>query len=194
MKKLVFATQNANKVKEINAQIEGILAVQSLNDIGHTAELAEDFETLHENAQQKAIFISETYGIDCFSEDTGLEIEALGGNPGVHTAHYAGTRDATANMQKVLSELEGVTNRTAQFRTIIYLILDGQAHQFEGIVKGTIAPVIANGGQGFGYDPIFIPEGYDVTFADLGMDIKKTISHRAKAVQQLITFLQSIQN
>jgi XTP/dITP diphosphohydrolase len=189
-KTLVFATQNANKVKEVNAQIEGILSVKSLLDIGHTDELDEDFETLFENAQQKATFIYDKYKVSCFSEDTGLEIDALAGKPGVHTAHYAGSRDSDANMSLVLKELEGVENRGAQFRTVIYLILDGEHFPFEGIVRGRIALEKSQGTEGFGYDPIFIPDGYDVTFADLPTSVKKTISHRARAMMQLIEKLK----
>ncbi len=190
MRELIFATQNANKVKEVNAQIEGILAVKSLLDIGHQEELAEDFETLFENAQQKASFIYETYQISCFSEDTGLEIDALAGMPGVHTAHYSGSRNADDNMNLVLQQLEGIEQRGAQFRTVIYLILDGVHHPFEGIVRGKIAFAKSNGTHGFGYDPIFIPDGYDTTFADLPIEIKKDISHRARAMKRLIKFLK----
>ncbi len=191
MKQLVFATQNANKVKEVNAQIEGVLVVKSLLDIGHTDELAEDFETLEENAQQKATFIFEQYQLDCFSEDTGLEIEALGGKPGVHTAHYSGSRNADDNMALVIKQLEGEGNRRAQFRTVIYLILNGEHHAFEGVVKGRIAMGKSLGTEGFGYDPIFIPDGYEETFADLPISVKKSMSHRAKAMQQLMAFLKT---
>jgi XTP/dITP diphosphohydrolase len=191
MRKLIFATQNANKVKEVNAQIEGILEVRSLLDIGHTAELAEDFETLEENAKQKATFIFDTYQVNCFSEDTGLEIAALGGKPGVHTAHYSGSRNADENIALVISQLDGVGERQAQFRTVIYLIIDGKHYSFEGIVRGKIALEKSKGAEGFGYDPIFIPDGYDETFADLPIEIKKTISHRAKAMKQLLDFLHN---
>lgn len=188
-KSLVFATRNVNKVTELNAQVEGLFHMVTLDDIGHCEELAEDFETLEENARQKAVFIFEKYGFNCFSEDTGLEINVLDGRPGVHTAHYSGSRDNLQNIQKVLSEMKGKSERSARFRTVIYLILDGKHHSFEGIVRGRIAEQVSEGTQGFGYDPIFIPEGFDQTFADLPLETKKNISHRARAVRQLIDFL-----
>lgn len=188
---LIFATQNANKVKEINEQIKGKLIVKSLLEIDYTEELEEDFETLQENAQQKAIFIHEKFGVNCFSEDTGLEIDGLNGKPGVHTAHYSGSRNPDENIALVLEQMQGMDNRGAQFRTIIYLIFDGEHHKFEGIVRGKIALEKSAGTEGFGYDPIFIPEGYDKTFAELPITVKKTISHRAKAMQQLLDFLNT---
>lgn len=190
MKTLIFATQNEHKVKEIGNLLGSNYEVKTLAALHHSEDLAEDFEALEENAQQKATFIYEKYGADCFSEDTGLEVFALGGKPGVHTAHYSGSRDATANMNLVLAQLEGSENRAAQFRTVIHLIIDGKHHQFEGIVTGKIASTPSNGLNGFGYDPIFIPDGYEQTFADLDITIKKQISHRAKAVAQLIDFLK----
>lgn len=192
-KSLVFATRNANKVRELSAQIEGIFDLKTLDDIGHLEELAEDFETLEENALQKASFIFDKYGLNCFSEDTGLEIAALAGRPGVHTAHYSGSRDNKANLAKVLEEMTGVADRSARFRTVIHLILDGQHFPFEGIVNGTIASEVSAGTEGFGYDPIFIPEGYDRSFADLPLDVKKSISHRGRAVHKLIDFLRSVE-
>ena len=188
---LVFATRNVNKVRELNAQVEGLFNIATLDEVGHQDELAEDYETLEENARQKAVFIYEKYGLNCFSEDTGLEISALGGSPGVHTAHYRGTRDNKMNIQKVLSEMYGKSDRSARFRTVIHLIWDGEHYSFEGIVNGWIAEAFSEGTEGFGYDPIFIPEGFDRTFADLTMETKKSISHRAKAVKQLIDFLKN---
>lgn len=186
---LIFATQNANKVKEINEQIKGKLIVKSLLEIGYTEELEEDFETLQENAQQKATFIYEKFGVNCFSEDTGLEIDGLNGKPGVHTAYYSGSRNPDENIALVLEQMQGMDNRAAQFRTIIYLIFEGEHYKFEGIIRGKIALEKSLGTEGFGYDPIFIPEGYDKTFAELPITVKKTISHRAKAMQQLLDFL-----
>lgn len=190
MKKLIFATQNPNKVKELNAQVEGIIKIESLLELGHHDELAEDHETLEENAAQKATFIFDTYKINCFSEDTGLEIVALDGQPGVHTAHYSGSRNAEENIALVLQKLKNEQNRNAQFRTIIHLIFEENHYQFEGIVKGKIANTPSTGNEGFGYDPIFIPDGYTETFADLSISVKKNISHRAQAVKQLIDFLE----
>ncbi len=191
---LIFATRNANKVRELSAQVGDFFALKTLDDIGHSDELAEDFETLEENARQKAEFIFEKYGVNCFSEDTGLEISALEGKPGVHTAHYSGTRDNKANINKVLEQLHQNKDRTARFRTVIYLILDGKHYPFEGIVNGTIATEVSSGSEGFGYDPIFIPEGFDRTFADLPLELKKDISHRGKAVKKLIDFLKSVED
>jgi XTP/dITP diphosphohydrolase len=192
MKELIFATQNANKVKEINEQVKGQLVVKSLAEIGYLTELAEDFETLEENARQKATFIHQNFQVNCFSEDTGLEIEALLGKPGVHTAYYSGSRNSEDNIALVLAQLEGIANRAAQFRTVIHLIYDDQHFSFEGIVRGTIAMEKSTGTEGFGYDPIFIPEGYDKPFAELPISVKKNISHRAKAMQQLLDFLNNV--
>ena len=162
----------------------------SLKDIRCNADIPETADTLEGNARQKAQYIYNNYGMDCFADDTGLEVEALNGAPGVFSARYAGDgHDSEANMQKLLQELEGKENRKAQFRTAICLIMEGQEYLFEGIVKGKIIEE-KRGGAGFGYDPVFVPEGYDLTFAELGNDIKNTISHRARAVEKLCTFLK----
>ena len=162
----------------------------SLKDINCHADIPETANTLEGNARQKAMYIYENYGMDCFADDTGLEVEALNGAPGVFSARYAGDgHDSEANMQKLLKELQGKENRKAQFRTAICLIMDGKEYLFEGIVKGEIIKE-KRGGAGFGYDPIFVPEGHELTFAELGNDIKNTISHRAKAVEKLCTFLK----
>ena len=162
----------------------------SLKDIQCNADIPETADTLEGNARQKAQYIYNNYGMDCFADDTGLEVEALNGAPGVFSARYAGDgHDSEANMQKLLQELEGKENRKAQFRTAICLIMEGQEYLFEGIVKGKIIEE-KRGGSGFGYDPVFVPEGYDLTFAELGNDIKNTISHRARAVEKLCTFLK----
>ena len=190
MKKLVFATNNEHKVEEIRNKLGGIFEISTLKEIGCTEEIPEDSGTLEGNALQKAHYLYNNYGCNCFADDTGLEVEALNGAPGVFSARYAGDgHDSEANMQKLLQELEGKENRKAQFRTAICLIMNGEEHLFEGIVKGEIIEE-KRGGAGFGYDPIFVPEGYELTFAELGNDIKNTISHRARAVEKLCQFLK----
>ena len=187
--KMVVATNNAHKLKEIAAILGQEIELLSLKDIQCYADIPETADTLEGNARQKAMYIYENYGMDCFADDTGLEVESLGGAPGVFSARYAGDgHDSEANMQKLLKELAGKENRKAQFRTVICLIRNGKEYLFEGIVKGEIIQE-KRGGAGFGYDPIFVPEGYDLTFAELGDDVKNTISHRARAVEKLCQFL-----
>ena len=189
-KKLVFATNNPNKIAEVNAQLGDQYTFLSLADIGCTEEVPETSPTIPGNAIQKARYVYEKYGKNCFSEDTGLEIDALDGAPGVLTARYAGpARDANDNMQKVLDNLVDKKNRKGRFHTVICLILDGKEHLFEGYSEGTIAAE-KSGNQGFGYDPIFIPDGETETFAVMGFDRKKLYSHRARAVKQLVAFLE----
>lgn len=189
-KKLVFATNNAHKLEEIAAILGEKIELLSLKDIECTADIPETADTLEGNATQKAEYIYQQYGLDCFADDTGLEVEALDGAPGVFSARYAGEgHNSEDNMQKLLQNLQGVTNRKAQFRTVICLIWDGKKYLFEGICKGEIIEE-KRGNAGFGYDPIFVPEGYDQTFAELGNDIKNSISHRAKAVELLCNFLK----
>ena len=189
-KKLVVATNNAHKLEEIAAILGDEMDLLSLKDIHCDADIPETADTLEGNARQKAMYIYENYGMDCFADDTGLEVEALNGAPGVYSARYAGDgHDSEANMQKLLHELEDKENRKAQFRTAICLILEGKEYLFEGIVKGEIIKE-KRGGAGFGYDPIFVPEGHELTFAELGNDIKNTISHRARAVEKLCLFLK----
>ena len=188
-RKLVFVTNNAHKLEEISSILGGKMELLSLKDIQCTADIPETADTLEGNAIQKAEYIHRHYGLDCFADDTGLEVEALDGAPGVYSARYAGEgHDSEANMQKLLHNLEGKDNRKARFRTAICLIMDNEQHLFEGICRGEIIKE-KRGGAGFGYDPIFVPEGYTKTFAELGNDIKNTISHRAKAVQMLCEFL-----
>lgn len=188
-RKLVFVTNNAHKLEEISSILGGKMELLSLKDIQCTADIPETADTLEGNAIQKAEYIHRHYGLDCFADDTGLEVEALDGAPGVYSARYAGEgHDSEANMQKLLHNLEGKDNRKAQFRTAICLIMDDEQYLFEGICRGEIIKE-KRGGAGFGYDPIFVPEGYTETFAELGNDIKNTISHRAKAVQMLCEFL-----
>ena len=189
-KKLVVATNNAHKLEEIAAILSDEMELLSLKDINCHADIPETADTLEGNARQKAMYIYENYGMDCFADDTGLEVDALNGAPGVFSARYAGDgHDSEANMQKLLKELKGNEIRKAQFRTAICLIMEGKEYLFEGIVKGAIIEE-KRGGAGFGYDPIFVPEGYDQTFAELGNDIKNTISHRARAVEKLCKFLK----
>lgn len=191
-RKLVFATNNAHKLKEVAAILGNQVELLSLNDIGCQTDIPETAETLEGNALLKSSYIYKNYHLDCFADDTGLEVEALNGAPGVYSARYAGGEghDAQANMLKLLHELDGKENRKAQFRTAISLILDGKEYLFEGVIKGEIIKE-KRGDSGFGYDPVFMPEGYDRTFAELGNDIKNQISHRALAVQKLCEFLQS---
>ena len=191
-RKLVFATNNAHKLEEVAAILGDQVELLSLNDIGCQADIPETAETLEGNALLKSSYIYKNYHLDCFADDTGLEVGALNGAPGVYSARYAGGEghDAQANMLKLLHELDGKENRKAQFRTAISLILDGKEYLFEGVIKGEIIKE-KRGDSGFGYDPVFMPEGYDRTFAELGNDIKNQISHRALAVQKLCEFLQS---
>lgn len=189
-KKLVVATNNKHKLEEIAAILGNEIELLSLKDIQCYADIPETSHTLEGNARQKAMYIYENYGMNCFADDTGLEVEALDGAPGVFSARYAGNNnDSEANMQKLLKELTGKENRKAQFRTVICLIINGKEYYFEGIVKGEITQE-KKGNTGFGYDPIFTPEGYNLTFAELGNDIKNSISHRARAVEKLCQFLK----
>ena len=190
MKKLVFATNNAHKLEEIRAILGDKVEILSLNDIHCHADIPETADTLEGNAALKAAYIYEHYGLDCFADDTGLEVEALNGAPGIYSARYAGGEghDSEANMKKLLREMEGKENRRAQFRTAICLIEGGKETLFEGIVKGEIIRE-KRGGSGFGYDPVFVPEGYTETFAEMGREEKNKISHRARAVQQLCAYL-----
>lgn len=191
--KLVFATNNQHKldeVRKISAQHN--IEIVSLAEIDCHDDIPETADTLDGNALQKAQYIREKFGLDCFADDTGLEVEALNNAPGVYSARYAGPgHDSEANMKKLLNEMEGKENRKARFRTVIALLLGGETHLFEGIVEGSITTE-KRGGNGFGYDPVFVPEGYDKTFAELGNDVKNKISHRARAVEQLEAFLAQL--
>lgn len=190
MKTLVFATNNAHKLEEVRAILGNDFQIASLKEIGCHDDIPETADTLEGNAMQKAQYIKDKFGMDCFADDTGLEVEALNNAPGVFSARYAGPgHDSEANMKKLLHEMEGKKNRKARFRTVIALLLDGKEYTFEGIVKGNIIEE-KRGDSGFGYDPIFVPEGYDLTFAELGNDIKNKISHRAEAVKKLSAFLK----
>lgn len=192
MKKLVFATNNAHKLSEVRAMVGDTFEILSLEDLGCHDDIPETAETLLGNALMKAEYIAEKFHVDCFADDTGLVVEALGGAPGVHTARYAypDRHDPVANTKKLLSELEGKTDRRAAFITAIALIIGGQKHLFEGRVDGFIATE-ERGTEGFGYDPVFIPEDTGKTFAELGIDAKNKISHRARAIGKLCAFLKS---
>lgn len=187
--KIVFATNNEHKLSEIRSILGDTIEVLSLKDIGCNVDIPETGTTLEENALQKAQYIYDHYHTDVFADDTGLEVDALGGAPGVYSARYAGDgHDSEANMTKLLHELGENNNRRARFRTVIALIQQGEVHEFDGIVNGDIIRE-RRGGEGFGYDPIFQPDGYDQTFAELGSEIKNTISHRARATQKLADYL-----
>ena len=187
---MIFVTNNAHKLQEVSAMLGGKIDLQNLRDIGCVEEIPETADTLEGNALMKARYIHQRYGTDCFADDTGLEVVALGGEPGVYSARYAGTgHDSEANMQKLLANMEGKNDRRAQFRTVIALIKEGKEYLFEGIVTGTILEQREEG-EGFGYDPIFRPDGYERSFARLGDEVKNRISHRARAVEKLVEFLK----
>ena len=190
MNELVFATNNAHKLEEIRSILDGKVRVLSLSDIGCHDDIPETAPTLEGNALIKARWVYERYGRDCFADDTGLEVTALGGGPGVHTARYAfpDRHDPEANTQKLLSELAGKDDRSARFRTVIALIEGGAERLFEGVVEGVIT-VEKRGTEGFGYDPVFSPEDTGKTFAELGAEVKNSISHRARAVAKLCDYL-----
>ncbi len=189
--KLVFATHNQNKLEEVQKLIPSSIQLYSLDDIGCTDEIAETGDTLLSNAWIKADFIYNQYKMDCFADDTGLEVTALGGAPGVFSARYAGSpSNAVRNVQKLLHNLKGQPHRGGQFRTVIALHLKGKQHTFEGIVKGKILDQ-PTGSGGFGYDPIFQPHGFDNSFAQMPMDTKNKISHRGIAIQKLVDFLKT---
>ncbi len=187
--KIVFATGNQNKVKEVQALMPSHITLLSLKDIDCNDDIPETQNTIEGNAIQKAEYIKTHFGYDCFADDTGLEVEALNGAPGVYSARYAGEqKNAEDNMQKVLSELKGENNRSAQFKTVIALYLNGKLHTFTGICKGEITEK-KHGEKGFGYDPIFKPENHEQTFAEMELGLKNSIGHRGKAVTQLVDFL-----
>ncbi len=188
--KLCMATNNAHKIEEIKPLVPESVVLVSLAEVGCREELPETGNTLEANSRQKAQYVWDHYRVSCFADDTGLEVEALRGEPGVYSARYAGPqRDARANMELLLRKLEGEENRRAQFRTTITLILDGEIYQFEGVVRGAILGA-ARGTGGFGYDPLFVPDGYAQTFAEMDLAEKNRISHRARAVERLIRFLR----
>jgi XTP/dITP diphosphohydrolase len=192
--KLCFATNNKGKLIEIQNLLNDKYQIVSLQDIGCTEELEETRPTLEGNSLQKAEYVFNKYKVNCFADDTGLEVEALNGAPGVISARYAGLQCSPEdNMNLLLSNLDGVTNRKARFRTIITLIMDGHIHYFEGTAEGEIL-TSRSGKEGFGYDPIFRPAGFDRSFAEMSVEEKNQISHRAKAVKKMVEFLNQLKN
>jgi len=191
--KLVFATNNKNKITEVKKMLSDEFEILSLNDIGCNEDIPETKPTLEGNASQKSHYVYEKFGYNCFSDDTGLEVEAINNEPGVYSARYAGPqRKAEDNMQKLLLELNKIKNRKARFRTVISLIINGEEHCFEGIVEGEILKQ-KQGIDGFGYDPIFAPEGKSISFAEMELDEKNKISHRGRAVVKLTQFLKNLE-
>ncbi len=188
---LVFATNNKNKLQEVRSILAGKINILSLSDINCEQEIPETGVTFHENASQKSHYVVDHYHTNCFADDSGLEVEALNNEPGVSSARYSGSRDMGQNMDLLLKNLADKSNRKAAFVTVISLLLDGKEYFFEGRVKGEII-LSKRGGQGFGYDPVFIPEGYSKTFAEMTGEEKNAISHRAIAVKKLIDFLLSL--
>jgi len=189
--KICFATNNAKKIEEVAAALKGLIEIVSLQEIGCTVELPETGDTLEHNAFEKARYVNQHFGVNCFADDTGLEVAALDGAPGVYSGRFAGEpRSDARNLSLLLEKMQGQTNRSARFRTVIALILDGKEYQFEGIAEGEIT-TSASGEGGFGYDPIFQPLGFDRTFASLSLAEKNEISHRGKAVKALLNFLRA---
>ncbi|MEJ6981840.1 non-canonical purine NTP diphosphatase [Pedobacter sp. P351] len=188
MRTLVFATNNQHKLDEVQAMVGNNFELKSLKDIGCVADIPETGSTFEENASQKSSYLFDQFHVDCFSDDSGLEVDALNGEPGVYSAHYAGSRDTEANMQLVLDKLGANENRKARFRCVISLILEGKEYFFEGTVEGHITTA-RSGKDGFGYDPIFKPEGYHETFSEMSGDEKNKVSHRGKAMAKLVEFL-----
>ncbi len=189
--KLVFATNNKNKLKEVQAMLTNFEIV-SLADIDCFEDIPETAKTLEGNAKIKANFVTEKYGLNCFADDTGLEVEALNNEPGVYSARYAGeVNNAEGNMSKLLNNLDNNSNRNAQFRTAVALNIEGKQYLFEGICKGSILTK-KQGNSGFGYDPIFMPTGFNKSFAEMNLDEKGSISHRGKAIEKLVTFLNKL--
>jgi XTP/dITP diphosphohydrolase len=189
MRKLIFASNNRHKADEIKAILGDAFSIATLSESGIKIDIPEPHQTLEENAREKSMTIYQLTQTDCFSEDSGLEVDALGGAPGVHSARYAGSSaDTAANNQKLLKELEGKKDRKARFRTVISLIMDGKEYQFEGTCEGYIAET-PSGQSGFGYDPLFIPDGFNITFASMSIEQKSAISHRKKAVAAMTHFL-----
>ncbi len=191
MNSLIFATNNAHKLEEVQHLLEGIIRIQSLKEMQLDSDIPETSHTLEGNAAQKAEWIYARTGKDCFADDTGLEVDILNGEPGVYSARYAGEGCSfDDNIDKLLKAMEGASNRNARFRTVICLIENGKKHYFEGVVKGEIITE-RYGDKGFGYDPVFIPENYAVTFAEMPLKIKNEISHRSIAVKKLVQYLRN---
>ncbi len=190
--KLVFATNNQNKLKEVKQLLPAAIELLSLNDIDCEDDITESGKTIRENAKIKSRYIYEKFGMNCFADDTGLEVDAIGGRPGVYSARFAGPACRSEdNINKLLIELKGIGNRKANFRTVISLIIDGKEEAFEGVVNGVITNE-ERGSNGFGYDSVFMPEGFDMTFAEMSAQEKNEISHRGIAVNKLITFIRQL--
>ena len=189
-RELVFATNNKHKLKEIRKIIPPGIEIFGLQDIGCNDDIPETADTLEGNADIKSLFVYNHFHHNCFADDTGLEVDALGGKPGVYSARYAGEDgNADNNIIKLLREMQGVSNRSAQFRTVISLVIDGKVKHFEGIVEGRILHE-RRGEDGFGYDPVFLPDGHDLSFAEMDLELKNSISHRGRAVRKLIAYLK----
>ena len=188
--KLVIATNNQHKLVEIQEKLSGVCDIVNLAEINCYDDIPEDGDTFEANALQKALYVKEKYGVDCFADDSGLEVEALDNRPGVYSARYSGEeKSSEKNMDKLLMELDGVENRKARFRTVVALVIGDEKHVFEGVVNGTILTE-RHGDGGFGYDPLFRPDGYDCTFAEMSLEEKNKISHRAQAIDKLCKFLR----
>lgn len=192
MRELVFATNNQHKTAEVTQLLAGHYKILNLRDIGCTTDIPETGNTFAENAELKTTYVQTHYQMDCFADDSGLEVEALNNEPGIYSARYAGSGGDAANLELVLKKMEGQTNRKARFKTVISLIQNKQKYLFEGVINGTLRHESV-GVDGFGYDPIFQPDGYDITFAEMSMQQKNEISHRGQAMKKLITFLHSAQ-
>lgn len=191
MRTLVFATNNKHKLHEVSEMLKGVVEIKSLEEMGLAGDIPETADTLQGNALQKAQWVWERTQMDCFADDTGLEVDALGGAPGVYSARYAGEHCSfDDNVNKMLSEMEGKTNRKADFRTVVCLIENGEPRYFEGRVDGTILTE-RYGEQGFGYDPIFMPDRFAVSFAEMPLEVKNQISHRGRAIAQLVEYLKA---
>jgi len=192
MRELVFATNNQHKTAEVTQLLAGQYKILNLRDIGCTTDIPETGSTFAENAELKTTYVQTHFQMDCFADDSGLEVEALNNEPGIYSARYAGSGGDAANLELVLKKMEGQTNRKARFKTVISLIQNNHKYLFEGVINGSLRQESA-GVEGFGYDPIFQPDGYEITFAEMNMEQKNEISHRGQAMKKLITFLQSAQ-
>ena len=192
LNELIFATHNLHKTNEVGEMLSGLYLIKNLHDLNLKEEIPETGDTIEENSRMKAQFLHHHSNVNCFADDTGLEVEALDGAPGVRSARYAGEpKNDSRNVDLLLQNLKGIANRNARFRTVITLILKGLEYQFEGIVSGTIIAE-RSGAGGFGYDPVFVPSGYNQTFAEMSSDAKNTISHRGKAIKKLVDYLTSV--
>ena len=189
IQELVFATNNAHKTEEVAKLLAPDYNVLSLKDINCLVDIPETGNTFAENATLKSTYVFDNFGLDCFADDSGLEVDALNNEPGIYSARYSGEKNDTVNLEFLLQKMQGLTNRKARFKTVISLLKNGENHLFEGVIEGTIRTA-PSGTNGFGYDPIFVPNGYDVTFAEMEMSEKNKISHRALAMQKLIAFLK----